>query len=59
MRRLWWLIAMRHIALSSYVDGPCNGTIEMKALSQPAAPRLSLPILGAAPMDAPRGCWAS
>lgn len=57
MRRVRWLATMRHIALSTYAEGPCNGTIEMRELPVVAAPRLSLPILGASQQAAPTAEW--
>ncbi len=47
---------MRHIALTSYRDGPCNGAIEV--VQRSAEPRpLRLPILGAPPPEAVTQEW--
>ncbi|MBL9003852.1 MAG: hypothetical protein JNJ46_06380 [Myxococcales bacterium] len=42
---------MRHIALTGFAQGPCNGLIEMRQLARPPVPEplLRLPILGASP----------
>ena len=48
---------MRHIALTSFADGPCNGAIEVQALQQNRPTVLHLPILGAQPVASATHEW--
>jgi len=48
---------VRHIALTSFSDGPCNGQIEVRQLASERTASLRLPILGAPPAPSATQEW--